>query len=338
MTGTSASEEDNSARIQGRSGWEGSEVTPADISWVTSTRRVPEGVACRLPTGETTPAPEPDERVVFIAHFERGFGLPASDFFRDFLDVYGLQPHHIPVNAVMILSAFVAFCEGFASIEAFAQGWARYFQLRKQVVQEPPRSKDDPPETAQEKKDRPMTLCGVATIMSRKGSDFPKVELLESCKKWQKSFFYVKNTTGVDMLNLPPFVDEPPLAMKNWTYNPKSTVVPVNALHQVKSDLRDASLTPQDLVACFISRRVSPLQRRSHKICQMSGPMDPTRHSTHELTPANILRRIKDVCKSSQATFAWGLEPYSRDRPAPMVNPLTDTYFLFRHIDSRADI
>jgi hypothetical protein len=90
MTGTSASEEDNSARIQGRSGWEGSEVTPADISWVTSTRRVPEGVACRLPVGEATPAPEPDERVVFITHFERGFGLPASDFFRDFLDVYGL--------------------------------------------------------------------------------------------------------------------------------------------------------------------------------------------------------------------------------------------------------
>jgi hypothetical protein len=147
----------------------------------------------------------------------------------------------------MILFAFVAFCEGFAGIEPFAQGWARYFQLQKQVVQ--PRSKDDPPEMAQEKKDRPMTLCGAATIMSRKGSDFPKVELLESCKKWQKSFFYVKNTTDVDMLNLPPFVDEPPLAMKNWTYNSKSLVVPVNALHQVKSDLRDAGLTPQDLVA-----------------------------------------------------------------------------------------
>jgi hypothetical protein len=157
--------------------------------------------------------------------------------------------------------------------------------------------------------------------MSRKGSDFPKVELLVSCKKWQKSFFYVKNTTDMDLLNLPPFVDEPPLAMKNWTYNAKNSVLPVNALHRVKGELRDAGLTPQDLVACFISRRISPLQRRSHKICQMSGPMDPTRHSTHELTPADILRRIKDVCKSSQTTFAWGLEPYSRDRPAPTVNP-----------------
>jgi hypothetical protein len=90
MTATSASEEDNLAQLQGCSGWEGSEVTPADISWVTTTRRVPDNVACRLPAGETVPTPEPGERVVFIAHFERGFGLPASDFFRDFLDVVGI--------------------------------------------------------------------------------------------------------------------------------------------------------------------------------------------------------------------------------------------------------
>jgi hypothetical protein len=157
--------------------------------------------------------------------------------------------------------------------------------------------------------------------MSRKGSDFPKIELLESCKKWQKSFFYVKNTMDVDLLNLPPLVDEPPLEMKNWTYNPKTTVMLVNALHRVKGELMDAGLTPQDIIACFISRHISPLQRQSHKIYQMSGAMDPTRHSTHELSPADILRRVKDICKSSQATFAWGLEPYSRDRPAPMVNP-----------------
>jgi hypothetical protein len=47
--------------------------------------------------------------------------------------------------------------------------------------------------------------------------------------------------------------------MKNWTYNPKNTVGPVNALHRVKGELRDAGLMPQDIIACFISRRVSPL-------------------------------------------------------------------------------
>jgi hypothetical protein len=55
-------------------------------------------------------------------------------FFRDLLDTYDLQPHHIPANAMMILSAFAAFCEGFTGIEAFTQAWVKYFQLRKQVI------------------------------------------------------------------------------------------------------------------------------------------------------------------------------------------------------------
>jgi hypothetical protein len=97
--------------------------------------------------------------------------------------------------------------------------------------------------------------------MSQKGSEFPKIELLESSKKWQKSFFYVKNTTDVDLINLPAYVDVPPNEMKNWTYNPKSTVGAVNALHRVMGELCDASLTPKDIIACFISGRVSPLQR-----------------------------------------------------------------------------
>jgi hypothetical protein len=91
MTATSAPEEDNLAQAQGRSSWEGSEVTPADISWITTTRRV-----------------------------ERGFALPATNFFQDFLDTYGLQPHHLLANVVMILSAFAAFYEGYAGIEPFA--------------------------------------------------------------------------------------------------------------------------------------------------------------------------------------------------------------------------
>jgi hypothetical protein len=294
-------------------------VTPADIEWITTTRRVPAGVSCRLPTGESILAPEPTERVVFIAHFERGFALPVSDFFRDFLDYYDLQPHHLPANAFMTLSAFAAFCEGYAGIEPFVQGWSKYFQLRKKSAQEP-REKGAPPETTKEKKDRPMTQYGAATIMSQKGSEFPKIEPLESCKKWQKTFFYVKNTTKVELINLPPYVDVPPQEMKNKTFNPKNAVSIVNALHRVMGELSSASLRPEDIIACFISRRVSPLQRRSHKICQMSGAMDPTRHSMHELSPADILRRVKNICKTTQTIFPWGLEPYSQDRPALMVN------------------
>jgi hypothetical protein len=45
-----------------------------------------------------------------------------SDFFRDFLDYFDMQPHHLPANTVMTLLAFAAFCEGYAGIDPFVQG------------------------------------------------------------------------------------------------------------------------------------------------------------------------------------------------------------------------
>jgi hypothetical protein len=164
--------------------------------------------------------------------------------------------------------------------------------------------------------------------MSQKGSNFPKIELLESCKKWQRTLFYVKNTTDEDLINLPDYVDIPLVDMKNWTFNPRSLVATINDLHRVMGELTTAGLTLEDIIACFISRRVSPLQRRTHKICQMSGAMDPTRHSTHELSLADILRRVKDICKTMQTVFAWGLEPYRWARPVPTVSYLApaDTF------------
>jgi hypothetical protein len=47
-------------------------------------------VLYRIPGEELEPAPEPGVVVVFAAHFERGFGLPASNFFCEFLDFYEL--------------------------------------------------------------------------------------------------------------------------------------------------------------------------------------------------------------------------------------------------------
>jgi hypothetical protein len=74
-----------------RGAWKGSDVSQAEIDWLYRSRRIPEEVFCRIPGKELEPAPEPGEIVVFAAHFERGFGLPASDFFRRFLDFYEFQ-------------------------------------------------------------------------------------------------------------------------------------------------------------------------------------------------------------------------------------------------------
>jgi hypothetical protein len=73
-----------------RGAWRGSDVSQAEIDWLYRSQKIPEEVSCRIPGGELEPAPQPGEVVVFTAHFEHGFGLPASDFFRRFLDYYKL--------------------------------------------------------------------------------------------------------------------------------------------------------------------------------------------------------------------------------------------------------
>ena len=81
-------EEDAAAADRGA--WAGSWVCQDDLDWLYRTRRIPAGVIARLPSAELDPSPNPSEFVVFLSHFQRGFGLPVSDFFQDWLSTYHL--------------------------------------------------------------------------------------------------------------------------------------------------------------------------------------------------------------------------------------------------------
>jgi hypothetical protein len=144
-----------------RGAWMGSNVSEYEIDWLYRSRRIPEGVTCRLPTGEIEPVLEPGEYVVFLAHFECGFGLPASSFFRRFLDFYELQHHHLPGNAVFYLSCFTSFMEAYVGIRPIHETFARFFALRINSVQ----GKDIPAP-------KPPFNAGLASSAPVKGAPF----------------------------------------------------------------------------------------------------------------------------------------------------------------------
>ncbi|KAK1630439.1 hypothetical protein QYE76_004754 [Lolium multiflorum] len=110
--------------------------------------RIPEEVSCRRPGDEIEPDPEDDEFVVFLAHFERGFGLPASDLFRQFLDFYKLQPHHLPGNAIFYLSCYATFMEAYMGLrptrETFAPALPRIDADWRGICRFRPLDKADP--------------------------------------------------------------------------------------------------------------------------------------------------------------------------------------------------
>ena len=75
-------------------------------------------------------------------------------------------------------------------------------------------------------------------MVNRPRSQFPRVKGLESCKKWLKSFFYVKNMTDEDKIRLPKFDIHPPYAKHNWGYTPKTSNAEVNFIHKMIASTR----------------------------------------------------------------------------------------------------
>jgi hypothetical protein len=76
-----------------------------------------------------------------------------------------------------------------------------------------------------------------------------------------------------------------------------------------------------DLICTFISRRVLLLQKRVHKICYMSGRLDPTRTSKVQLSSEGVARRVNHVSQAHLPdNWQWGMEPYRRDDPPPVVS------------------
>jgi hypothetical protein len=184
---------------------EGASTTQADIERLCRTRRIPEGVVCRLPGSEVVPAVEPGERVVFVAHFDLGFGLLASDFFLSFLSFFGLQPHHLPANTYLSLSCYATFCKGYAGLWPDVDFWCRLFFLKAHTT------------------DGEMRACGAASIYPRRDVPFPKIPTSESVKKWQTTFFYMKNAHAiVDLINLPAYSPDPPSGKVNWGHSPRT--------------------------------------------------------------------------------------------------------------------
>ncbi|KAK1618313.1 hypothetical protein QYE76_023830 [Lolium multiflorum] len=283
----------------------GSNVTEYEIDWLYRSRRIPEGVVCRIPGDEIEPDPEPGEYVVFLAHFERGFGLPASPFFREFLDFYKLQPHHLPGNAIFYLSCYATFMEAYIGIRPTRETFARFFCLRINSVQ----GKEIP-------KPKPPVECGSCIVGSRQGSTFLKFAGLESCRAWQGTFFYVKNEGRANLIDLPLFQAGPP-SRTNWSYNPKTDHAETNRVVRFLASLKkETKICSDDIIRTFISRRVLPLKRRVHRMSEMYGPGDPTKITSRPLSKKDVVRKAKQICQTAMPfEWEWGLLPLSTTNP-----------------------
>ena len=163
-------------------------------------------------------------------------------------------------------------------------------------------------------------------------SHFPVITLIQSVKRWQKSYFYMKNVAPQgDYVNLPAYVAGPPAGRRPHRSYRATSLTPAGAaaVARLRVMIQSEGLTGSDLLAAFVARRVLPLQSRPHLICQMSGQLHPSRMCTKDMPHDEVAHMVNYLvnCKLS-AEWRFGKEPYSRAHPPPTVCFLFPFLFL----------
>jgi hypothetical protein len=172
--------------------------------------------------------------------------------------------------------------EAYIGLLPTIETFARFYNLRINSIQDKKLPNPKPP-----------VQCGACIVTALQGSPFYKFSGLESCRSWQQTFFYVKNTGDADFINLPAYAPCAP-SRANWKHNPKNTHVENNRIIRFMGKLnKNTDIYSDDIIRAFVSRRVLPLHRRVHKIGQMSGRRDPTRITSFDLSKSNVVLKAK---------------------------------------------
>jgi hypothetical protein len=69
-----------------------------------------------FPGDEVVPTPPAGYRVMFLTFLLRGLSLPAHEFLRGILFVYGMQLHQLMPNSLLHIDCFITLCEAFLGI------------------------------------------------------------------------------------------------------------------------------------------------------------------------------------------------------------------------------
>ncbi|KAI4987173.1 hypothetical protein ZWY2020_019973 [Hordeum vulgare] len=259
----------------------------------------------RLPEGETAP-----QRGASCCSIRvRGFSLPPHPFFRGIMNHFGAQLHHFPPNAIAHLSAFVGLCECFIGCPPHWGLFKHIFSARSQTIKRLSQSDD---------KTHLLQLCRGLGFQKKSKSSYPALQLSESVRNWQSSWFYCQDVACTNAATgLPPFSLDRPAPPRKLALT-KMEKTQIQPLVDALVDVVRKGVTGIDLLEVFLGRHIQPLQARHHAMWHYTGPEDSTRTNpecvTGELV-ASWVRNITGACDNPRG--ARRVKPFRADNPPP---------------------
>ena len=157
------------------SGWERSTFTKGDHKKLKAKGILTDENSFRFPGDEMIPCPGDGWRVIFLDFLVRGLSLPAHEFLRGLLFVYGVQLHQPTPNSILHIAVFVTLCECFLGIHPHFGLWKRIFLLRRNS------SRDA------------IYDVGGTIIAMRPEAKYFNLKFPDSVQGWRKKWLYVRD-------------------------------------------------------------------------------------------------------------------------------------------------
>jgi hypothetical protein len=222
----------------------------------------------KFPSTEQIPEPPSGYRVMFLAFLLHGLSLPAHEFLRGLLFVYGVQLHQLTPNSLLHIACFVTLCESFLAIEAHFLLWRSIFWLH--------------PNVALSRKPE----LGRAIVSVCPEAQYLEFSMAASVQGWRTKWFYIKDrkSSPRDEYGLPPFdAFQEVKKLASWDTLPSDAeveqILPLLSCIKALKGGQGGALSGVQLMAFFIQRRVQPLQHCLTKLWSYSSLEDPTRIS-----------------------------------------------------------
>jgi hypothetical protein len=169
--------------------WVPSDFTQKDLEKARADGLVSDDDQVTFPSNERIPKPPSSFQVMFFAFLLRGLSLPAHEFLRELLFVYGVQLHQLTPNSILHIACFITLCESFLAIEPHFLLWKYLFRLRPSV------SLTKKPE------------LGGAVVSVRAESQYLEFSMAASVQGLRKKWFYIKDqkVSSSDQYGIAPF-------------------------------------------------------------------------------------------------------------------------------------
>jgi hypothetical protein len=273
-----------------------------------------------FPSTERIPKPRDGFRVMFFAFLLRGLSLPAHEFLRGLLFVYGVQLHQLTPKSILHIACFITLCESFLGIDPHFLLWRSLFWLR--------------PSVALSKKPE----LGGACISVRSESQYLEFSMAASVQGWRTKWFYIKDqkSSSSDKYVIAPFDASQELKkLASWDSPPTEAemeeIKPLLARIQELKSGRGGALSGRQLMAFFLQHRVQPLQHRLSKLWTFSGLGDPSRVSENLMEKKDLDRRVRDLTTLTKdhEVAELAASHFDSEHPLPAVTFVVFTCLVF---------